>query len=471
MPLSRSRPIAILVGAVLAASALGPVSSAAAADTASISGVVRDSSSVVQSGVDVLLFAYGDPYEPATTTTTNSDGQFALTGLPAGRFQVAVVDSRMESPFGTQYWNPGTPLMSREHFISLAAGEQRTGVDTTLYRQGILTGELLCSLCDLPNFSATIEHRPAGSNAWAFAAFAETSWRSTMYQARGLLPGEYRLVVSNLGEDWRVGPVATKPFTYTEGASLEQLDVIVRPDRVIMRTSTGTIREARGNGASAFVQSKTIYAKNLGADIIADPGDFTGDGVNDVIARSTYGNLLLLRGTATGTVAAPIVLAKNFGDFKRVITPGDVTGDGNSDVLALTTAGSLYIYPGDGRGKLGARSLSGAAKSWASFGALSGAGDFVIDQFNSPDLVARSSSGSLFVFAGRGDGTFRRSTIGSGASSFTDFVAIGDFDDNYYFDFLGRTSKGSLYLFSGDGTKVWKRSLLSTSWDKYRAIG
>jgi len=34
----------------------------------------------------------------------------------------------------------------------------------------------------------------------------------------------------------------------------------------------------------------------------------------------------------------------------RIITPGDVTGDGKADFLARTAAGTLYLYPGTGKG-------------------------------------------------------------------------------------------------------------------------
>lgn len=43
--------------------------------------------------------------------------------------------------------------------------------------------------------------------------------------------------------------------------------------------------------------------------------------------------------------------------YNKVITPGDVTGDGRPDLLARTYGGELYLY--EGTGSLNSRSAAG----------------------------------------------------------------------------------------------------------------
>ena len=35
--------------------------------------------------------------------------------------------------------------------------------------------------------------------------------------------------------------------------------------------------------------------------------------------------------------------------YNTLVTPGDVTGDGRADFLARTPAGTLFLYPGTGK--------------------------------------------------------------------------------------------------------------------------
>ena len=39
----------------------------------------------------------------------------------------------------------------------------------------------------------------------------------------------------------------------------------------------------------------------------------------------------------------------------RILTPGDVTGDALPDLLSVDSAGALWIYPGKGTGSFGTR--------------------------------------------------------------------------------------------------------------------
>jgi hypothetical protein len=84
---------------------------------------------------------------------------------------------------------------------------------------------------------------------------------------------------------------------------------------------------------------------------VFSPGDFTGDGRSDVLARKPNGDLYLYAGDGHGGWAgAGRKIGSGWNIFDTVFSPGDFTGDGRSDVLARKTNGDLYLYAGDGRG-------------------------------------------------------------------------------------------------------------------------
>jgi hypothetical protein len=95
--------------------------------------------------------------------------------------------------------------------------------------------------------------------------------------------------------------------------------------------------------------------------------DWSGDRRADVLAVDSAGRLLLYRGTGAGRFVAgggsPI--GTGWGGFTALLAPGDWSGDGRPDLLARTTDGLLLLYRGNGSGGFltGSGSRSGPAGS------------------------------------------------------------------------------------------------------------
>lgn len=147
-------------------------------------------------------------------------------------------------------------------------------------------------------------------------------------------------------------------------------------------------------------------------DAVFPVGDFDGDRCTDVLARrSDNGELWLYRSDCAGTFVAKRKVGTGWGPFTAVLSPGDVTGDGKADVLARTSAGVLRLYPGNGRGGwLTARNVS---SGWQVYDTIVSPGD--LDGDGRSELVVRGTDGTLYQYRSTGSGTFHpRQQIGTG---------------------------------------------------------
>src|SRR3546814_722839 len=88
----------------------------------------------------------------------------------------------------------------------------------------------------------------------------------------------------------------------------------------------------------------------------AATGDTTGDGIPDLYARDKNGVLWLVPGAGGNKIKAPVKVMTNTARFDVITGYGDITGDGKAD-LAVRTAASdnLYVYSGKGDGTFGTR--------------------------------------------------------------------------------------------------------------------
>lgn len=164
--------------------------------------------------------------------------------------------------------------------------------------------------------------------------------------------------------------------------------------------SRGRAQIRPGSASGTFGEVSKTLAVTEGTSLLSAAGDLNGDGRNDLVARRGQ-DLVVFRQTAKGRFRA-VKGPSGAAAITRLVGPGDFTSDGLPDVLARTGNGGLLLYPGDGKGGLGAaRSVSG---NWTQYTDLAGGGDYTGD--GRDDLVARNVAGGIVVLTGLGDGTF-----------------------------------------------------------------
>ncbi|MFC8502749.1 FG-GAP-like repeat-containing protein [Pedococcus sp. NPDC057267] len=149
----------------------------------------------------------------------------------------------------------------------------------------------------------------------------------------------------------------------------------------------------------------------------------------------------------------------------------DWSGDGRADIVAPTTDGRLWLYAGSGNGGFsGAPTAIGTG--WNLRDQIRMVGNF--DGVPGTDIVAREpSTGALWLYSGTGAGGFRSSkVIGSGWQIFSQIFSPGDWDGDGHPDLLGIVkSDGSLRMYRGDGAGGFLgMRVIGTGWAGYDGL-
>ncbi|MEU2184115.1 VCBS repeat-containing protein [Streptomyces thermolilacinus] len=169
-----------------------------------------------------------------------------------------------------------------------------------------------------------------------------------------------------------------------------------------------------------------------------------------------------------------VSLGRGWGAFNTLTGVGDLTGDGKGDLLARTSGGTLYLYRGDGQGYAFAGRTS-VGSGWGVYNSLVGAGDITGD--GRADLLARTSDGTLYLYAGTGNASapFKaRVKVGTGWQTYSKLVAPGDITGDGRADLLAVTSGGTLYRYitthTGTANPFSTRANMGTGWNTYTQL-
>jgi hypothetical protein len=174
-------------------------------------------------------------------------------------------------------------------------------------------------------------------------------------------------------------------------------------DVLARESATGDLWLYPGNGRGGFLPRIRLGGGWNVMDALVGPGDFNGDQRVDLLAReAATGVLWLYRGNGTGGWLPRVSLGGNWQTMNAIVGPGDFTGDGAADVLAREAAtGILWLYPGNGSNWWMPRVPLGA--NWQTMRAILGVGDLNRDR--AADVVAiEAATGVLWLYPGNGSG-------------------------------------------------------------------
>ncbi|MDX3492880.1 FG-GAP-like repeat-containing protein [Streptomyces turgidiscabies] len=177
---------------------------------------------------------------------------------------------------------------------------------------------------------------------------------------------------------------------------------------VLVRDLAGQLDRYDGTCGKAFTLNGPHHAVGTGFnqyDVLTSPGDLTGDGLADLVARDKAGVLWRYSSDGDGGLTERVELVGGLGGYTRLIGAGDLNRDGIGDMVGLDSAGALWRWLGDGKGGFGPRArIAGGI----SVKALAVPGDLTGD--GRPDLVGLDSAGALWRWNGTATATFGTKT-------------------------------------------------------------
>ncbi|MEU1370745.1 FG-GAP-like repeat-containing protein [Streptomyces sp. NPDC005803] len=199
--------------------------------------------------------------------------------------------------------------------------------------------------------------------------------------------------------------------------------------------------------------------------------DVSGDRCNDVLVRVKSGELRAYKPSCGGALESTTPFTKvgpGWNVYDVLTSPGDLTGDGRADLIAReTTTGYLFLYESEGAGVFKARVRIGTG--WKGY-LLTGAGDLNGD--GKGDLLARDAAGALWRYAGTGQGTLAtRVKVGGGWQIYDALVGVGDVSGDGKADLLARDTSGVLWSYRGDGKGLFaSRVKVGGGWKMYSRL-
>jgi hypothetical protein len=182
------------------------------------------------------------------------------------------------------------------------------------------------------------------------------------------------------------------------------------PYQDLLAIQNGNLFAYPNNGLGDFNASKArLEARPNGgnwSDVIQliAPGDITGDGLPDVI--TTEGDLLLLWAGQFSGFAPGVVIGTGWTGLS-VVGAADFNGDGLTDLLARDSTGNMWLYPGSFFGNFGdntTRVLVDTGFIAKKYPLITSIGDANGD--GTPDLYATTSVGGLVFIPGISGGGF-----------------------------------------------------------------
>jgi hypothetical protein len=289
---------------------------------------------------------------------------------------------------------------------------------------------------------------------------------------------------------------------------------------LVTRTSDGSLYTYRGDGRGGFAPERRIFIGtgwNVMTSLIG--AELNGDGIADVVARNTAGDLLLYPGTGDGRLVGPSRIGAGWRSFTAVLSagrqgrgqdffaikangdlmryvyhggagfdravatpvptagaqelvaPGDWDGDGRPDAMVRRQDGTLILHRGVSGGTFSATGQQ-VGSGWQGMSQVVGAGNWL--GTGVPTLIAlERSTGRIWLYPGDGRGGFaKRSLLAQGAQGVDRIVAAGRFGGSRVPDLLTRNAAtGALQLRRGNGGGLLgDPTTITTGWNVFSSI-
>ncbi|OAR24001.1 hypothetical protein A8W25_16155 [Streptomyces sp. ERV7] len=240
-------------------------------------------------------------------------------------------------------------------------------------------------------------------------------------------------------------PVSDSRFAFVWDGVLDGMSA---PNGAYSWQITATPADGVGGAATA--------SGNFEVSRQANPHDFNDNGSTDVLARDASGVLWrddLFDWPTGGRIATAkrTRIGGGWQVYNQIEAAGNLAGTPTGDLVARDTSGVLWLYLGQGDGTFASRTKVGAG--WQVYSKIAGGSDLTGD--GRPDLLATDTSGVLWLYKGTGSASApfaTRTRVGGGWQIYNQITAVGDIAGGAAGDLVARDASGVLWLYQGNGT-------------------
>ncbi|WP_055418712.1 VCBS repeat-containing protein [Streptomyces pactum] len=203
----------------------------------------------------------------------------------------------------------------------------------------------------------------------------------------------------------------------------------------------------------------------------ATPHDFNDNGSPDLLARDSSGHLwredshFSSEGGLNRTGTGSVLVGGGWNVYDRIEAAANLGGARTGDLVARDESGVLWLYLGKGDGTFAGRSRIGGG--WNVYDKIAAGSDITAD--GKADLLATDKSGVLWLY--RGTGNWRapfasRTRVGGGWGIYDQLTAIGGATSGHL---VARDKAGVLWLYRGMGDGTFAtRTRVGGGWGAYR---
>ncbi|WP_225844882.1 hypothetical protein [Streptomyces sp. HPF1205] len=203
------------------------------------------------------------------------------------------------------------------------------------------------------------------------------------------------------------------------------------------------------------------------------PRDYTGDDIGDLLALTSHGGIDVRPGTGTGSVGPATLKATGWPSGSTIVPIDDLSGDKVNDLLVRDASGRLTRYDGAKGLPLSPASPSHLiGGGWNIYNLLTSPGD--ADGDGLPDLIARDTSGTLYLYRGTASGVFApRTTMGYGYQIYDMIVGVHSMEAGLpqWGSLLARDKSGVLWEYQcNEKGRMNARLRIGAGWNVYNSL-
>jgi hypothetical protein len=330
--------------------------------TASISGTVLGSGSALGPIADATVGAFDLAGNEVATATTNTFGNYSLSGLPAGSYALDFLPG--DSPFGPKWWN-GASSEATASVITLTAGQNLVGTSITL--TGASVSGAVTGTAGVPVSGVRVFAVDAAGNGIAQA----TTNGIGRYAITGIPVGSYTLeFVPSPGTDYATQWLTGKPTEAGATFISVTAGLAVSGKSVVLASTDGSISGTVTDATTTDpLEAIGIYAYDAAGNFIEEvqtdgSGGYTlaglAAGSYEVLASGAdrwattyidqwYGNKTtevtatpVVVAAATAITSRDVALVAN-ASISGTVFDGDNPGNGlfNAQVDAVNSSGAV----------------------------------------------------------------------------------------------------------------------------------